>query len=134
MIRALEVCYTTGKPFSTFRKKNKKQINFKVKYFVLDVEREELYNRINHRVDDMMNQGWEEEAKSLLQFRNLNSLNTVGYKELFEYFDGKYSLEEAVEKIKQHTRNYAKRQLTWFRGVEEAKWITHENLCRLFNL
>ncbi len=134
MIRALEVCYTTGKPFSSFRKKNKKQINFKVKYFVLDVEREELYNRINHRVDDMMNQGLEEEAKSLLQFRNLNSLNTVGYKELFEYFDGKYSLQEAVEKIKQHTRNYAKRQLTWFRGVEEAKWITHENLCRLFNL
>lgn len=128
LMRALEICISSGQPFSSFRKGTKTQNNFNVNYFVLDVEKQELYNRINNRVDDMMKAGLLEEAKSLFEFRNLNALNTVGYKELFEHLDGKLSLETAIEKIKQHTRNYAKRQLTWYRKELEVQWKTAEEI------
>jgi tRNA dimethylallyltransferase len=92
----------------------------------IDMPREMLYARINGRVLRMMESGLEEEARGLYSFRQLQALNTVGYKELFEYFDGNYSLEEAVEKIQQHTRNFAKRQITWWRRDTQIKWITAE--------
>ncbi|MEI7803583.1 MAG: tRNA (adenosine(37)-N6)-dimethylallyltransferase MiaA, partial [Bacteroidota bacterium] len=128
LMRALEICISSGQSFSSFRKGTKTQNNFYVNYFVSDVQKQELYNRINNRVDDMMKAGLLEEAKLLFEFRNLNALNTVGYKELFEHFDGKLSLETAIEKIKQHTRNYAKRQLTWYRKESEAQWKTAEEI------
>ena len=134
LIRALEICLSTGKPFSSFRKGNKSENDFKVEYFVVDVEREELYERINNRVDEMMKLGLLEETKNLFSFRNLNALNTVGYKELFEFQEGKHSLETAIEKIKQHTRNYAKRQLTWFRKETEAQWISVEELKNIYKI
>ena len=128
LIRALEICISSGQSFSSFRKGTKTENNFSVNYLVLDVEKQELYNRINNRVNEMMKSGLLEEAKSLLPFRNLNALNTVGYKELFEHFDGKLSIEIAIEKIKQHTRNYAKRQLTWYRKETMAQWKTAEKI------
>lgn len=133
LMRALEICISSGQPFSSFRKGTKTENNFNVNYFVLDVEKQELYNRINNRVDEMMKAGLLDEAKSLLPFRNLNALNTVGYKELFEHFDGKLSLETAIEKIKQHTRNYAKRQLTWYRKETEVQWKTAEEIIESFD-
>src|ERR1043165_2925753 len=113
--RALEVCLSTGKPYSSFRKGNKKKRNFETLKIGLNMDREKLYGRINLRVDDMMKAGLAEEARSLFPNRHLNALQTVGYSELFAHFDGKISLEAAAEQIKQNTRNFAKRQLTWFR-------------------
>lgn len=132
MIRAVEICVSSGQPFSSFRKGEGEEKKFSMKYFVLDVEREKLYARINKRVDEMMKAGLLAEAEKLFQFRNLLPLNTVGYKELFEHLEGKHSLEFAIEKIKQHTRNYAKRQLTWFRKVKEAEWKTGEEIIKKF--
>ena len=123
ILRALEVIHLTGKPFSHFRKQTPPPRPFNVHRFVIDHPREILYDRINQRVDIMMKNGLEDEAKSVEHLRGLTSLNTVGYTELFAYFDGDISREEAVEKIKQNTRRYAKRQLTWFRRHEEAHWI-----------
>lgn len=128
LIRALEVLEGTGKKFSKWRTEQKKVLPYKVHYFVLDRPREELYNRINYRVDLMMQAGLLEEAKKLFTLKDLRSLQTVGYSELFQVFEGEMSLENAVLKIKQHSRNYAKRQLTWFRGVEEAQWKLADNL------
>ncbi|MBK7871346.1 MAG: tRNA (adenosine(37)-N6)-dimethylallyltransferase MiaA [Saprospiraceae bacterium] len=115
LIRALEVCIASGKPFSAFRKAQLQPRNFIPIYIQLDLPREALYERINQRVDDMMEKGLLNEAKSLYPHRNLITLQTVGYQELFDYLDEKISLEEAIEKIKQNSRNYAKRQLTWWR-------------------
>jgi tRNA dimethylallyltransferase len=115
LIRALSVWKVSGKPFSSFRLGNKVERNFTPIYIALDLPREVLYDRINRRVDLMMAEGLLEEAKSLYPFKHLNALQTVGYSELFAHFDGEMTLEEAVDKIKQHTRNYAKRQMTWFR-------------------
>ncbi|MDX1943238.1 MAG: tRNA (adenosine(37)-N6)-dimethylallyltransferase MiaA, partial [Saprospiraceae bacterium] len=115
LIRALEVCIASGQPFSAFRKAQSTPRNFIPIYIQLDLPREALYERINQRVDDMMEKGLLNEVKSLYPYRNLTTLQTVGYQELFDYLDGKISLEEAVEKIKQNSRNYAKRQLTWWR-------------------
>ncbi len=123
LIRALEVIAQTGQPFSAQRKKKKADRPFKMLNFVMDWPREELYKRINLRVDVMMENGLLAEAKSLLPFRNLQPLNTVGYKELFDYFDGKTDLETAVSLIKQNTRRFAKRQLTWLRRDENAIWV-----------
>lgn len=123
ILRALEVLRFTGKPFSEWRNNAPPARPFAVQRFVIEHPREQLYNRINHRVDLMMENGLLEEVRSVLPYRSLTSLQTVGYKELFDYFDGTYSLEEAVEKIKQHTRNYAKRQLTWFKRHPESVWI-----------
>lgn len=115
LIRALSVWKASGQPFSSFRSGNKVERNFTPIYIALDLPREVLYDRINRRVDLMMAEGLLEEAKSLYPFKHLNALQTVGYTELFAHFDGEMTLDEAVDKIKQHTRNYAKRQMTWFR-------------------
>jgi tRNA dimethylallyltransferase len=123
VIRALEVCMCSGKPYSSFRKTENKARNFEVTLIGLDVEREKLYERINQRVDLMMEEGLLEEVKSLQEHQHLNALKTVGYTELFKYLNNECSLPEAVEKIKQNTRNFAKRQLTWFRKNEELIWF-----------
>jgi tRNA dimethylallyltransferase len=115
VIRALEVCMITGRPFSEQRTVAKQRTDMRILRMAMDLPREELYRSIDQRVDQMVNAGLVEEARSLLPHRHLNALNTVGYKELFDHFDGKISLEKAIALIKQHTRNYAKRQLTWLR-------------------
>lgn len=114
LMRALEVCLHSGKPYSSFRTKEKKERSFEAIPLLITTEREALYERINRRVDVMMSNGLPNEVKALYPHKQLNALNTVGYKELFDFLDGKLSLEEAVAMIKQNTRRYAKRQLTWF--------------------
>jgi tRNA dimethylallyltransferase len=123
MLHALEVCITTGKPFSELRTQQVKQRPFKIVKIGLNMPREELYAGINSRVLCMMEQGLEQEARALYGKRHLNALNTVGYKELFAYFDGNISKEQAVEKIQQNTRRYAKKQLTWLRRDTEIQWF-----------
>ena len=129
--RALEVCYQTGQPFSAFRRGNAVQRDFDIKKLALLWDRQQLIKRIDKRVDLMMEQGLLEEAKSLYPKRYLNALNTVGYKELFAYFDGQCTLNEAVEQIKIHTRQYAKRQMTWLRKDNSYQWITPDQLSSL---
>lgn len=123
IIRALEVCISTGKPFSSFRKTTIKNRSFQSILIGLDVEREKLYDRINQRVDLMMQQGLLEEVKSLTSHQHLNALKTVGYSEIFNYLNSEWTLEQAVDKIKQNTRNFAKRQLTWFRKNKDMIWL-----------
>ncbi len=126
MMRALEVSLQTGKPYSEHLHKKQVTRDFNIEKYYLNRPREELFNRINRRVDKMMADGLLEEARSLLPYRHLNPLNTVGYKELFDYFDGKCTLEQAVTDIKTHTRRYAKRQLTWFKREYEEVMISSE--------
>ena len=121
--RALEVCYQTGKPFSSFRKGNVVKRDFEIKKYALLWDRQALIARIDRRVDLMMEQGLLKEAETLYPKRQLNALNTVGYKELFSYFDGDCTLDEAIELIKIHTRQYAKRQMTWLRRDGTYQWI-----------
>ncbi len=128
VIRAVEVLRLTGKPYSALRNEQVPERNFLVHRFVINHPREVLYDRINRRVDEMMQKGLLDEVRSVQEYRHLRSLNTVGYSELFTYLDGECSLDEAVEKIKQNTRRYAKRQLTWFRRHEDAVWLTHTDL------
>ena len=123
IIRALEVCLATGTPYSRQRSRQSRKRDFNIIKIGLNLPRAELFSRINQRVDQMMADGLLEEAHSLLPFRHLNALNTVGYKELFEFFDEKVSLEQAVENIKTNTRRYAKRQLTWFKRDKEITWF-----------
>ncbi|MGV4529710.1 tRNA (adenosine(37)-N6)-dimethylallyltransferase MiaA [Ornithobacterium rhinotracheale] len=123
VIRALEVIRHTGKAYSSFLAKNQSKRNFNVIKIGLTLSRDEIYNRINRRVDIMIENGLLEEAKNLYKFKNLNALNTVGYKELFHYFDGEISLDFAIEEIKKNTRRFAKRQLTWYRKDENIRWF-----------
>lgn len=123
LIRALEVYETTGKAFSAYRKQSIKNRPFNIIKIGLNTERSNLYNHINERVDKMVENGLMEEVESLKPFRNLNALNTVGYSEILHYLDGKYSREEAIDKIKQNTRRFAKRQITWFNKSEDIKWF-----------
>ena len=123
LIRALEVYEATGKPFSNFRSKIAKKRSFDSIKIGLSTDRETLYENINNRVDLMVDEGLVQEVEGLRSFSYLNPLNTVGYSELFDYFDGKSTLEEAVEKIKQNTRRFAKRQLTWFSKSKDIKWF-----------
>lgn len=123
LIRALSFVRSTGQSILNYRTGVKAARPFNIIKIALDLPREVLYERINHRVDIMMEQGLLKEAKELYPLRHLKNLQTVGYSELFDYIDGKYTLEEAVDKIKQHTRNYAKRQLTWFRKDKEFHWL-----------
>ena len=123
ILHALEICLMTGKPYSTFRINEPKKRPFNIVKLGLNLDREVLYNRINDRVDTMFINGLEKEAVDLFPFRHLNSLNTVGYRELFDYFDGKISIEEAREKIKANSRKYARKQLTWFRRDPEITWF-----------
>lgn len=126
--RALEVSLQTGLPYSSFRTEKKVHRDFNIVKLAIRCERNILIDRINKRVDEMMETGLLNEAKMMFPKRHLNSLNTVGYKELFEYFDGKISLEEAVEKIKTSTRQYAKRQMTWLRKKTDCQWFELVNL------
>lgn len=123
LMRALEVCLSTGKTYSEQRAGKTKARNFTTIKIGLTTSREELYNRINKRVDEMMQQGLLDEVKSLLPYQNKNALQTVGYKELFDYLEKKITFEQAVALIKQHTRNFAKRQLTWFKRDEQIQWF-----------
>ncbi|HKJ47762.1 MAG TPA: tRNA (adenosine(37)-N6)-dimethylallyltransferase MiaA [Christiangramia sp.] len=125
LIRALEICIETGKPFSEFLNQDKKDRNFKTISIGLTADRELIYDRINRRVDIMIENGLIEEARRLYPKRDLNALNTVGYKELFRYFDGKWDLDMAISEIKKNTRRFAKRQLTWFRKDESIKWFDY---------
>lgn len=123
VIRALEVSMYTGEPFSSFKTRRFKDRDFEIVKIGLERPREELYERINARVLDMMSRGLEEEARRMLPYRELPALQTVGYKELFSYFDGECDLDEAVRRIQVNTRHYAKRQLTWWRRDTDIKWI-----------
>ncbi len=123
VIHALEVCLMAGKPYSSLRTNPRKERSFNIVKIGLTRNREELYLRINQRVDKMIEEGLIEEARNLYPKRHLNSLNTVGYKELFDYFDGNCTLDFAIEKIKQHSPNYARKQMTWFKRDEDIKWI-----------
>lgn len=133
VIHGLEICYQTGKTYTSFRKRDKKERPFSIIKIALNRDREELYNRINKRVDQMIADGFVDEARSLYKHRTLNSLNTVGYKELFEHFDGHYSLAEAIERIKGNTRRYARKQLTWFKRDPEVKWFHPDNMDEIIN-
>lgn len=128
LIRALEVFESTGYPFSTYRTKTPKKRNFNIIKLGINPTREKLYEQINLRVDQMVERGLFEEVKGLVEYRQLNTLNTVGYSELFEYIDGKLSKEEAIDKIKQNTRRFAKRQLTWFKKSEDMNWFEANEL------
>jgi len=124
VIRALEIFRGTGQPFSSFRQKNTNKRPFHIIKIGLELPREEMYDRINKRVDIMVNEGLIEEARSLYPLKHLNALQTVGYRELFDHFDGNITLEFAIEEIKKNTRRFAKRQMTWFRKDEEVKWFS----------
>ncbi|MBR1903458.1 MAG: tRNA (adenosine(37)-N6)-dimethylallyltransferase MiaA [Bacteroidaceae bacterium] len=127
IVHALEICYTSGKTYTSFRIRKKKERPFQIIKIGLRRERNELFERINKRVDMMMEEGWLEEAKSLYPHRQLNALNTVGYKELFKYFDGTWELDFAIEKIKKNTRDYAKKQMTWFAHDKDIHWFSPDN-------
>jgi len=129
--RALEVCLSVGKPYSTLREGKIKKRNFGIIKIGLNTSRELLYERINKRVDEMIESGLEKEVKMLLPFKDANALQTVGYKEMFDYLENKTDLNTAVGLIKQNTRKYAKRQLTWFRRDAEIKWFEPEELEKI---
>lgn len=126
VMHALEICYMTGKRYSSFRKRQKKERPFNIIKIGLQRDREELYERINKRVDLMIEQGLVEEAKKFYHLKHHNSLNTVGYKEIFKYLDDEWTLPFAIEKIKQNTRIYSRKQVTWYRKDEEITWF-HPN-------
>ena len=123
VVHALEICTMTGQTYTSFRKREKKDRPFRIVKIGLNRDREELYNRINARVDEMMQNGLLEEAEALYPMRESNALNTVGYKELFEYLNGRWPLEEAVERIKGNTRRYARKQLTWYKKDPQIHWF-----------
>lgn len=123
VLRALEVCISTGKPYSALRTGEKRERDFEIIKIGVDMPRDVLYERIDRRVDIMIEQGLEQEARSVAHLRHLNSLQTVGYREMFDYFDGNISREEAIELIKRNSRRYAKRQLTWFRRDSQIEWF-----------
>jgi tRNA dimethylallyltransferase len=133
VIHALEICYQTGRTYTSFRTQQKKQRPFNIVKIGLNRDREELYNRINQRVDQMMEDGLLEEVKSLVNKRNTNALNTVGYKELFDYLDERWSLDEAVERIKGNTRRYARKQLTWYKRDANMRWFHPDNITEIKN-
>lgn len=134
IIRALEVCRHTGKPYSFYRKGTPKHRDFEIIKIGLDTERAIVYNRINKRVDIMLEQGLLGEVEQLISHKHLNALNTVGYKEFFSYFDQQLSLEEATELLKKNTRNFAKRQLTWFRKDKSTIWFEPSDFEKIISL
>ena len=127
IIHALEICSMTGKPYSDLRTGQKKKRNFNILKIGLNRPRPELYERINSRVDEMIENGLQKEAEEFYKFKDLNALNTVGYKELYEFMDGKWSLDFAINMIKQDSRRYAKRQMTWFNRDKEIHWFQPDN-------
>ena len=126
VIHALEICYMTGKTYTSYRTQQKKERPFRIIKIGLTRDREELYDRINRRVEQMIADGLVEEARSVYPHRALNSLNTVGYKEIFNYLDGEWTLPFAIEKIQQNSRIYSRKQMTWFRRDEEIRWFHPE--------
>ena len=127
VVHALEICYMTGRTYTSFRVRRKAHRPFRIIKVGLQREREELYARINRRVDCMMQDGWLDEARRVLPFRHCNSLNTVGYKELFKYLDDEWEFDFALEKIRRNTRVYSRKQMTWFRRDEEVRWFHPED-------
>ena len=133
VIHALEICHQTGKTYTSFRTQQKKERPFHIIKIGLNRDREELYQRINQRVDQMMADGLLDEVKGLVKKRHTNALNTVGYKELFDYLDGRWPLEEAVERIKGNTRRYARKQLTWYKRDEDMRWFHPDDIQDILN-
>lgn len=133
LIRGLEFVLSTGKKLSSFQSNSKKVRPFNIIKIGLNIERQALYGQINHRVDQMMEMGLLKEVEALVPFKHLNALKTVGYTELFDYLDGQYSLQEALDRIKQNTRRFAKRQLTWFRKDEEIMWFEPHQTTEILN-
>lgn len=133
VIHALEICHMTGKTYTSFRTNSIKRRPFRIVKIGLNREREELYERINLRVLQMMELGLEQEARSMYTLRHLNALNTVGYKELFQHFDGGIPLEEAVRQIQSNTRRYMRKQLTWFKRDEEIRWFHPDKIKEILN-
>jgi tRNA dimethylallyltransferase len=133
VVHALEICTMTGKPYTSFRKREKRERPFRIIKIGLNRPREELYERINRRVDQMMAEGLLDEVQNLYPQRHLNALNTVGYKELFDYIDGRWSLEEAIERIKGNTRRYARKQLTWYKKDEQIRWFHPDDKETIIN-
>jgi tRNA dimethylallyltransferase len=133
IIRALEVCETTGQPYSSFLKKKKRHRDFEVLKIGLERPREELYKRINMRVDMMVAEGLEEEAQSLYDMRHLNALKSVGYREFFDFFDGRITRDKAIDLIKRNTRRYAKRQMTWWGKDEGIRWFGADEKEKIIN-
>lgn len=133
VVHALEICTMTGHTYTSFRRREKKERPFSIVKVGLNRPREELYERINQRVDQMMADGLLEEAKAMYGRRELNALNTVGYKELFDYLDGRWPLEEAVERIKGNTRRYARKQLTWFKKDGAVRWFHPDDQKEILN-
>lgn len=131
VVHALEICHMTGQTYTSFRKAERKQRPFRIVKIGLNRDREELYTRINCRVDQMIAEGLLEEAKGLYHLRHLNSLNTVGYKEMFNYLVGTWTLEEAIERMKGNTRRYARKQLTWFKKDPEVKWMSPTDIKKI---
>tara|TARA_B100001057_G_scaffold148963_1_gene148890 strand:+ start:5096 stop:5998 length:903 start_codon:yes stop_codon:yes gene_type:complete len=131
--RCIEVFETTGKQISSYYNKARKKRNFEIIKIGISTDREKLYKKINERVDLMIKNGLIKEAKSLLKYRDQNALNTVGYKELFNYFDKNYSKEFAINEIKKNTRRFAKRQITWFRKDKKIKWFVRNELNQIFD-
>lgn len=128
VIHALEICYMTGKTYTSFRTNKKKERPFKIIKLGLKRERKELYERINNRVTQMIEQGLEKEVRNLISYRNTNALNTVGYKEMFAYIDGNMTLSEAADKIRQNSRIYSRKQMTWFKRDSDIAWFEPKQL------
>lgn len=133
VIHALEICYMTGKTYTSFRTNTRKERPFRIVRIGLKREREILYDRINRRVTQMLEMGLEQEVRSLMPYRNTNALNTVGYKEMFAYFDGAMTLEQAADKIRQNSRIYSRKQMTWFKRDEEIKWFEPGQMSEIMN-
>ena len=131
VVHALEICTMTGQTYTSFRRREKRERPFRIIKIGLNRPREELYARINQRVDQMMADGLLEEVKAMYPKRSLNALNTVGYKELFDYLDGRWSLEEAVERIKGNTRRYARKQLTWYKKDDQIHWFHPDEITTI---
>ena len=128
VIHALEICLSTGKTYTSFRTNTKKERSFRIIKIGLNRDRDELYSRIDKRVDLMIENGLMEEAQQMYPYKELNSLNTVGYKELFNYFDGNCTLDEAIFKIKSNTHKYCRKQLTWFKRDKDIHWFNPDNV------
>ena len=133
VVRALEVCLQTGLPYSRLRTGRRRKRDFDIVKVGIDMPREELYGRIDHRVGQMLADGLEAEARAVYPYRGLNALQTVGYREFFDYFDGRISYDQAVELIKRNSRRYAKRQLTWFRRDAEIRWFGPDQTGAIIN-
>ncbi|MBQ1760959.1 MAG: tRNA (adenosine(37)-N6)-dimethylallyltransferase MiaA [Prevotella sp.] len=133
VVHALEICHMTGKTYTSFRTNKIKDRPFQIIKIGLNLPREELYQRINQRVLNMIQEGWVEEALKVYPKRELNSLHTVGYRELFDYLDGLYTLDEAIDKIQSNTRRYMRKQLTWFKRDQKIRWFSPNNIEEIIN-